>query len=344
MQVWVCWQVFSLLGALISWLPLLLPLCLSITDVAYCSRHAQTLKTNQRHVYAKLNDMQRRSVRICMQSADVIPIMQGWMTYPSFSCKAEDMKSVLCRGIRGRKHTSCTGSVWLVLLVDDMEMFLCETIKQPIRNPLLVFPACSSQRIPSLTLSTPALLCKQMFRPPLPILTIFAFRRRYSSARALQKWPKKRRRRKKKRGENPSFPTTEAASLFTSAGRRGGLVSGIWIDTVQGGYSKRPAAVSSTTPVMRCSEQRRRATGMLMARREACWRKNLSQRTLSGRQKTKQEKKTRVGSPFSKLKWLNPRRCPYLRRAPLSAAGGAPPSSCSGLLASRAPLVSSTLH
>lgn len=160
--------------------------------------------------------------------------------------------------------------------------------------------------------------------------------------------------KEKKERENPSFPTTEAASLFSSVGRRGGLVSGIGINTLQG-YSERPAAVSSTTPVMRCSEQRRRATGMLMPRRETCWRrKNLwievSQRTLYGRGKKKERKKnTRVPLcrlSVSKLKWLNPRRrCPYLR-APLSAAGGAPPSSCSGLLlaSSRAPPVSSTLH
>lgn len=39
--------------------------------------------------------MQMWCVWICMQSTDVIPIMQGWMSYPSFSCKAEDMKSTV---------------------------------------------------------------------------------------------------------------------------------------------------------------------------------------------------------------------------------------------------------
>lgn len=57
----------------------------------------QNIKTKQRHMQLKFNDMQMWSVWICMQSTDLIPIMQGWMSYPSFSCNAQYMKSTFAR-------------------------------------------------------------------------------------------------------------------------------------------------------------------------------------------------------------------------------------------------------
>lgn len=117
--------------------------------------------------------MQMWSVCICMQSTDVIPIIQDWMSYPSFSCEAEDMKSTLAR-VYGW-HNFHSGVHWQYVVCYAYSTYVNVCLRKKggynsrtlhsqasTHDPLLVLLLRSIAA--SLTLHTPpALLCKQMF-------------------------------------------------------------------------------------------------------------------------------------------------------------------------------------
>lgn len=224
------------------------------------------------------------SAWICMQSTDLIPIIPDWMSYPSFSWKPEDRlwkahwrvygwnnfhSVVLCQYVVNYAYSRYVNFPLKREEEKNKDTTAGRAQDAPFparaQSPLLVLLLRSSQRIPSLTLNTPALLCKQMFFLWCQFFQFSHLEKVFFRAKA-PKWQ-------------------ETASVHGSA-REGDLWAHgrLWKNTVvikpraRAAEERERGSTLFTTPVMRCSEQRRRKTGILMAtvrQEDMCWGKDL---------------------------------------------------------------------
>lgn len=227
-------------------------------------------------LHMQLNDMQMWSVWICMQSTNLIPIIQGWSCYiHHFHVRQKIWKAHL-RGCGWNNFHSVVHCQYAVSYAYSRYVNGCLRGKKHItagraqdapfpastQDPLLVLLLRSSQlHLPSLST---AQRCRAS-RCSSSDANSYNFRiwmKVFFCVKAA-KWQE----------------ATETASLFGSV-REGELWTDSCFGEIRHSKNQRRRAGSSlfTTPVMRCSEQRRRTAGVLMAtirREDMCWEKDL---------------------------------------------------------------------